>query len=250
MATWHCYCDESCTSKPHRYMAMGAVLVRHDQCEPICESIRAWRSAHNMAAELKWQKISQQKLLSYLTYLHARLGEIKAGAFNFAALILDNHKLDHKAFNDGSAIIGQGKFLYQLILHRLIPLMGDGDRVCIFPDAMRDSGDYGELQGALNNGIALKYGRRRNMACKVQPICSKTSEFVQLNDLLLGAVGFHANSKQHVPSSRSAKRNFAAYMAHSLDTADLGLDTPPGQHDFQVWRFLLSDSAKKRHHAS
>lgn len=245
MADWHCYCDETCTERPDRYMALGGVLVPIEMCREIKPEILAWRQAQGMLSELKWQKVSRKKLAYYLDFVHSRLHDIEQRRLSFGALILDRHKLDYRGYSDGCDITGQSKFYYQLILHRFVPLMDEGDRLFVFPDEKRGKGGFAELQSALNNGIMRKYGRRRNTVALVKPICSKTTELGQVNDLFLGAVGYHANNKQRDLASGSHKRLLAAYIAHVLNLPELSKDTALEMKGFQVWRFALSERKKR-----
>jgi hypothetical protein len=245
MADWHCYCDETCTDKPHRYMAIGGVMIRVDEARRIRDDNHAWRRTHDMMSELKWQKVSKRKIAEYLYFAHKRLNDVKAKRFAFGALVLDRHKLDHAGYNRGEEITGQSKFLYQLILNRFIPLMSEGDKLAIFPDERRGHGDFGQLQGCLNSAIARKYRRQRNVVSKVMQICSKSTEVGQVNDLILGAVGFHANRKQQSSGTAHHKKVMAEYMAHLMGLPDLSTDTPFRMQWFHIWNFMLGERVKK-----
>jgi hypothetical protein len=242
---WHCYCDESSIGKPNRYMVVGGLLVRADAAERISGIIKQWREIANMKAELKWKKVSDLKLPEYSAFVSDRIDEIRSGHLAFSALVIDRHQLDHATYNAGDEDIGQSKFFYQMVLRKFVPLMGDRDRLCIFPDVKRDARDFSELQGMLNKGIHTEHEYQRATISKVQPICSKKTNFGQANDLLLGAVGFHANMRQFIPSTRAAKTQLAEHIANSMGLRSLSAGTSRLSTRFSIWRFMLRPRMKK-----
>lgn len=228
-------------------MAIGGILVPVVEARRIALGIGSWRIANGMPSELKWIRVSDGKHAQYEEFIRHRLQEIVRRRVAFGSLIIDIRDIDRRR-NDGCDVLGQSKYIYQLLLHRLIPLMDEGDRLFIFPDDKNPksgSTGYGELQAALNNGISRKYYRPRNVIAQVKPICSKSTNFGQVNDLLLGAVGFHANSKQLVTSTRTAKKKIAELIAQTMGLATLAEESKFTERRFQIWRLQFNQPNEK-----
>lgn len=227
---WHCYCDESCIGKPHKFMAVGGLLVRWNDSDQIRSEILKWRADRGMRREMKWSAVDAVSYDRYCQFIAARFGNIISCQLAFCALTIDRKQLNHRAYNDGSEDVGISKFYYQMILHRFVPLMGVGSTLYIFPDKKNEKFDYNELQSSLN---------RRVKVAKVQPICSKKTNFGQLNDILLGAVAFRWNDKHLDPDVTEPKIKLAEYIASLVGLPSLATETPPYPTQFGIWNFRL-----------
>jgi len=245
MEMWQCYCDESYTAAPHRYMVIGGMLIRKCDAMRIGDDFSECRARSNMLAELKWQKVSNAKFKEYVEIVDICLKEIAAQRLAFCAVILDRHKIDHRTHNSGCEVTGISKFYYQMILNRFVRLMDDGDRLCIFPDKHPGRGSFSGLQGSLNKSILKRYGKQRNVVTQVTPICSKSSNIAQANDIFAGAVGFHANARHKDPSSRMAKKFLSYGIGKAVRHCELSSSTPIRRQWFGVWRFALQELNKK-----
>jgi hypothetical protein len=244
-AVWHCFCDETCTAKPNRYFAVGATMVRGDLSPSFHDAIDRWRDTAKMRAELKWAKIKRQKYAQYSDFIARSVGALNKRRISFAALVGDRHLLDHRTYSDGSEEVGYNKMFYQLILHRLLKHMQPLDRLIVYADRKHTESAYHELKSALNNGIRKKFNRQRYEVVDVQGVCSKQYNLVQVNDLFLGAVGFHANEKHTTGTPSPTKMLLAGEIAEGVGLASLSEPTPFHVTKFQIWRFQLRQRIQK-----
>ena len=243
MTHWHSYCDETCISKPNDYMAIGGLFCPKSFAKSFAADIASWRAKNGMSRELKWTGIGESSLARYQDLGAQVVGHIRGGRLFFAAIILERKKLNHRLYNGGCDVVGQSKFLCQMGLHQFLPCMWYGDTMTIFPDQKRGkaySSGYGELKGALNSSILKKYHDYRVRVTDVCPICSKSSQLAQMNDILLGAVGCHANGRHLQGDGDSPKSRYSNWLARQLGFTSLADQTCCSEKQFQVWRFRLS----------
>ena len=237
----HIYCDES-RQTAHRYMVLGGLILHADEAPVVASSIGAFRNEWMMSAELKWTKVSKGKIDAYKGYvdLFAKLNA--ADKVHYHAMILDTHQFDHNKFNKGNKEIGFYKFYYQLLLHsfgRRYCRKNEDDRFLVFLDHRQTSYKLGTLKNTLNHGIKKKYGVDHQPWRNVEPRDSKKVEFLQMVDILTGAIGFVKNGYAERPDSSPAKKDLAAHIGSRMRHPILGNNTSWGRNCFTVWNFKL-----------
>ncbi len=155
---------------------------------------------------------------------------------------LDNHLVDHKKFSKGDKELGFYKFYYQLLLNcfgRTYGLTGDNPRFIVHLDRRNSSYSLGALKVILNRGMRKKFKVTSDPFRSIEPHDSKQVDLIQLNDLLIGAIGFQKNGYDLVAGTRQAKIALADYIAQEAGLADLRSDTPFRQVRFKIWNFRL-----------
>jgi hypothetical protein len=163
--------------------------------------------------------------------------ELRSRQIAFCAIVVERKEWNNREYNNNSEDDGLSKLFYQFILHRLIPLMPQGDNLLVFPDKKNERYNFGSLQSSLRGGMIKKFGAPRVSIPMIRPVCSKTTILGQVNDVLLGAIGFHANEKQFKPEVGPAKIALAAHLASLLNLPTLATATPPHPTQFGIWRF-------------
>lgn len=237
----HIYCDES-RQTAHRYMVLGGLIVPADEEPVVASRIGAFRNEWRMSAELKWTKVSRGKIDAYKAYVDL-FAELNAeDRVHFHAMILDTHQFDHNKFNKGDKEIGFYKFYYQLLLHsfgRRYCRKNEGDRFLVFLDHRQTSYKLGTLKSTLNHGIKKKYGADHQPWRNVEPRDSKKVEFLQVVDILTGAIGFVKNGYAERSDSSPAKLDLIDHISSRVSHPILGNNTSWGQNRFTVWNFQL-----------
>jgi hypothetical protein len=219
-------------------MAVGGILVRVDNAKRISTEIHDWRRETRIHREIKWEQVDKCTYDRYRNFVDLRLREIKSCQTAFCAVVVERGVWNNREYNDNCEDEGLSKLFYQFILHRFIPLMVQGDQLLIFPDKKNEKYNFGKLQSSLRGGMILKFGAPRVSIPLVRPICSKTTIFGQVNDVLLGAVGFHANEKQFQVGIGPFKIAMAEHIASLVALPTLATATPPLPTQFGIWRFM------------
>lgn len=236
--TLHIYCDESYSDKGHAYMVMAGLIAAASDAAQYRKEIMAWRDERNMHSEMKWTKVSRNKIVEYTDYATFALEKIKRGGLKFFAIVLEKRFIDYRKHHDGDEELGFYKFLYQLLYHGFCKRLKLGDKVFIFVDERNTRYEFNGLQRALNHNLCRE-GLFENPVKQVTPINSKASELMQMNDVLMGACGFHWNGRHELPGTDPAKTTLAAHIAASLKTPTLAAPISCCMGRFGIWKFRL-----------
>src|SRR5687768_6106607 len=93
------YCDESCLAE--RFMALSAIIIPASNLAKFNASMAEFRSEQNMHSELKWSKISNQKVSEYRRFIDYFFDLNTTRKAHFHSLIIDTHQPKHRVFNEG-----------------------------------------------------------------------------------------------------------------------------------------------------
>ena len=119
---YHIYCDESRQSKD-RFMVLGGIIIPSGNIDAFNETMEKFRNENNMRAELKWSKVSNQKLSEYKVFVDYFFALNNTDKLHFHCIIIDNHQVNHKRFSKGDKELGFTNFItgcFYTVLARLI----------------------------------------------------------------------------------------------------------------------------------
>lgn len=163
---------------------------------------------------------------------------------HFHALVIDTHLVNHRKFSKGDKELGFYKFYYQLLLNcfgrHYCPTVEE-DLFRVYLDYRKTHYPLKEFKDILNNGMAKEFQNHGRPFRKVEPLNSKAHDFMQINDILIGAIGYQKNGCDKVAGCSPAKVELAAHIRALADIRDLGRNTRFGVQRFKVWNFRLRD---------
>ena len=231
----HIYCDES-RQTADRYMVIGGVIARREDELLFNQAMTLYRRGQNMGAELKWTKVSDQKLVEYRALVDLFFSLNRAIAFK--AIIIDTQEIDHRTHNRNDAELGFYKLMYQFLLHSFGVELRQHDRCLVFLD-QRTTRNYklSTLCAILNNGLRKKYGLSQQPVRNIQPTDSKQSDLIQVADVLMGAIGYEMNGAHTRTGAKRAKVLLAEYIAQKAGLLNLQQPTPRSNRHFSIWHF-------------
>lgn len=155
---------------------------------------------------------------------------------------LSTIKVNHKRFSKGNKELGFYKFYYQLLLHsfgKRYYHKGEDSRFIVNLDYRNTTYSLNTLKIVLNRGMKKKFSITSEPFVAIEARNSKESELIQINDIILGAIGFQKNGYHLLAHARQAKKNIAAYIAHEAGFNDLCKNSPRGSNRFKIWNFQL-----------
>ena len=216
-------------------MLVGATVVRRVYVESLYRAIHDFRIANGMFAELKWSKVSNQKIEAYKGLVDLYFSFLRRGGITFHVTTFDNHAWDHTRFNDGDPDLGISKLYYQMLLHQVVGRYGDLASLYICLDRRLSSTPLDKLHRILNAGAEkdykLSFGPVRVLTAKD----SKKDDILQINDVILGAVASYKNQRHLSEGARKAKVELAEYVLNRSGLTSYNKDSPPAKADFQIW---------------
>jgi len=243
-AIYHIYCDESCTEKGHSHMVFGGVMARTDTAQEFRNTISQWRDSCHMRGEMKWTKITRNKYQRYLEFTNHSLECVKNKAIMFRSVVFEHKQIDYRTHHKGNKNRGYCVLTYEFLFNAFAPFLNKEDRVIIFPDEKLSSLSLSHLRDVLNTAIRAKRQWSHDPIRKIQPVDSTCSELMQMNDILMGAVGHHNNNRHLVPGTRPEKIAMAQHIAEQMGLDHLSVSTPREMTHFNVWQFQFGKKKK------
>jgi len=205
-ATYNVYCDESCHLEKDRQTAMvlGALWCPLAKVKVIARTIHDLKTKHGMgqAFEAKWTKVSPAKIQMYADLIDYFFDE---SDLHFRALIIpDKTLLRHDEFEQD-----HDTWYYKMYFDMLKVILDPRDHYRIYVDIKdtRSGKKVEKLQEVLCNNL---YDFSREIIERVQIVCSRQIELLQLADILIGAV----SSANRGSCASEAKKLLISKMAH------------------------------------
>jgi hypothetical protein len=224
-------------------MALGGIIIPAPQINKVVETMGNYRQQYNMHSELKWSKVKRQKIEQYKKFVEYFFALCNTDKAHFKSLIIDNHKVDHKKYNDGDKEKGFYKFYYQLLFNcfgrKYYNRNEDNVKFIVHPDERTTSYSLDELKEILNRGMSKYFGKQIRPFVAIEPKESHKSEITQINDILLGAIGFQKNGYNLVAGSAQGKIELAEFIATCAGLNTLTETTKYGWERFSIWNFQL-----------
>lgn len=228
------FADESCISND-RFTVVGGVCVRSAAIPILHQNIQAFRDAHNMHSELKWSKVSNQKENEYRNLIELFFTLNNTNMVHFHCIIFDSHQANHGKYNNGDEDIGLSKLYYQLILHRFSKYYPHAGGMCVCLDRRNSSTSLNDLRDMLNAGISKTHGISGNPIKQVVSQDSHKDDILQLNDVILGAVGAARNGKHNLVTGKTSKRELTKMVLDKSGLITFEQDSARGVNRFSVW---------------
>lgn len=232
------YADESCKDN-HHFLVLGATIVPTERAGRIRQIIQEERHAERLLREIKWGKSSRCVLPKYKRMVELYFDLLRRGDLCFHALILDAHKFNHRKYNNGCSETGYNKFLYQLLLG-VAGKLPDASPYYVYLDSRTVKHSLDDLRRILNCGARRKTGSD-NVFRRVQFRDSKVCDIIQLNDLIIGAIGAVANGHGERPDASPVRKELSSYITKLAGVRSLAEDTPYRESRFKIWNFKLRE---------
>jgi hypothetical protein len=204
MKTFNLYCDESChiSNPEHPYLLLGYIGVPYNQLELHKREIKELKEKHHFYSEIKWSKVSHSKYAFY----QELISYFFASDLFFRAIIVDKKKIKNEIFQQDDHTFYY-KMYYQLIHHK-IDMTANYNIYFDVKDALSKT-KIRTLREILN----VQYGVFRN----IQSIPSHQSIFIQLTDLILGAISYKLRNLKQVKTKLDIIKKIEKECGHPLD---------------------------------
>lgn len=238
MPAYEIFLDESCKDD-HRYLMIGGIIVESKDMEVLNNTILELKTQKGCVDELKWVKTNDYRYKSYCQIVDKFFELNNSALFCFHSLTIDQHKVNHSKYNDGSPEIGFSKFIYQLLVNKFGRIYGGNGIFRVHLDERTTTSSLDLFKDILNNGIAKRYGLIHRPFRRVQFRKSKKTPILQFNDIVLGAIAIRRNEHQLIPGYRKSKIDLSQRVLEHAEIKDITNDTPIQQRKFSIWNLGL-----------
>lgn len=206
MKTFNYYCDESCHIPGDKmpYMMLGYLCVPYNQLKRHRERIKAIKEKHHYYGEIKWSKVSASQFEFYQDLIDYFFDSDLV----FRAIVIKKEQIANHAYNQDFDTF-YFKMYYQLIYHKIDVL----NTYNIYLD-IKDTLSASKVS-RLREILQTKLGVIRNL----QNIHSKESIFMQITDLLMGAINYHLRGMNKVKAKADLVHRIQKNSSHTLTTS-------------------------------
>lgn len=242
------FCDESCLSG-HRYFVIGAVYafpkVPGDAVKVVADTeqqLADIKAEYSLNDQLKWTHVPSpgQYRDGYEAILQ---GFLQFGKWYYRCMVIDTSRypLKHRIFTANDALIGYLKFYCVFIADGLMkPYADHFFDIRIDRYAFREGNDSSDLERTAE----LRFLKKAQVGsatyvdyCSVRAVEAKNYNFIQLADLLTGAVAFVWNGGMQKTSARARAKQYFVNLIQEELSIDIGKPTKPWVQGFNIWKF-------------
>lgn len=221
-------------------MVIGAVVTNGNSTVEILRALVQVREKHALRNEIKWTRVSNNKFDAYKDFIDLFFDLKDQNRIHFHSIIVNMHKVNNRKFNEGDREIFMRKMTYQLLIKIGRHYQSEAN-LNVYLDHRETKHPISNLQNVLNAGIARRWAVGGRPFKRVVYRDSKTSDLIQLNDILIGAVAHRKNRRYEEPGASQAKVNLAQHIISRLNIRDLCDDTPARERRFTIWNIKLQD---------
>ena len=199
------FADESVVKGELFSHFFGGCIVPVSKYSEISQRLVQKKDELGLGKELKWQRVTAQRLDSYIAMVTAFFDELRADNLRVRIMFQDNETLprrSHGADRDEPYY----KLYYQFLKHafgfQFMSEMPDGTRLRLFLDQLPHTAEKAaQFKGyiaALPNNAKLRPKKLKLDQSHITEIDSKEYVLLQCVDIVLGAMAFRFNEKHLV----------------------------------------------------
>lgn len=218
-----------------RYTVVGGLAMHKNTLVSAYSTLKEYRRKHNMTAELKWQRVSNQKLDEYKALVDYFFAMNSSNYMHFHSIVFDSHQWNHRKYNEGDQDIGLSKLYYQLMLHKFVKIYAKKGELFIRVDHRNSQTPLEDIRRMLNATAARDHGITTSPVKQLVACDLKACDLLQLNDVILGAVCAARNGRHLIEGGRLAKRAIAQHVLDQSGLETFERDSPHGLKRFTVW---------------
>lgn len=233
------FCDESGIST-ERYLVVGGLAMRRETIPALQARIARFRQHHNMSKELKWTRISNQKLDAYLGFAGIFEEFFDSGLCQFHCLIFDSHQRRRQSRANNDRDMNLSKLYFDLLLHKFGKTYGVDATLFVRMDHRNSSTSLEELRRNLNSALARDHQISSKPFKHIQSEDSMLCDILQLNDVVLGAVCAARNGRHLEEQGRESKKILARLILGKSGLVSFERDTGDSARHFTVWHLAES----------
>ena len=230
------YCDESRQdllagkdniSNNNMFVCLGGIMIEASSRNRIKASINQIKQQYGIHNEIKWTTVSPSKLQFYFDLIDVFFD---AQELSFRTVVIDASKVNNFMYNKNDQELGYYKFYYQLLYHWI----NKDNKYRVYTDQKtnRDKMRLKELKRIVNLGFN---------GCEpiqsIQAIDSYESVILQIQNILMGAVGYKYNYRHNGKSA--AKEDVVRKIEERLHKSIC--PTGPFERKFNIFEICLRE---------
>lgn len=230
------YIDESCHLENDHLplMCIGYTKIDAENYDQYKEEIKAIKRKHHSPKEIKWNKVSFSRLDMYkdlIDYFFEKDIQFRA------ILVKNKSQLNHEKYNRGDHNSFYYKLVFLLLRNPWVNYNKDAFKVILDIKDTRGKERLLNLDKRLNE----EYNKRfliKSPFYFFQHIRSEENEFLQLTDLIIGAITYKARKEHKKNNTSKVKVEIINYLEQKSGYV-LHDGTDPLEEKFNIFDFQI-----------
>jgi hypothetical protein len=224
------FCDESrhIERDKFRYMVLGGIWCERQFRREISRMIEDMKKASDFAGELKWTKVTPQKITLFKNIIQLFFTN---NNLSFRCIVVDKTVLKHELYNPKG---GHEEFYYKMYYYMLNKKICPPNTYRIFLDykGKDNAKKVAELQDIIGHTY---YDFANQIVILMQSVISNQHPILQLTDVLIGAVGYIWNDLK----TSDAKLEICELIRKMSGMTTLKMTTSYSENKFEIFKINL-----------
>lgn len=230
---YNIYCDESSVDNPKsKFMVIGSLYVERNKAVEIKNKLKEIRKEYHINGELKWTKTSSRVQLFYKA-LFDYIFSLPESSLSYRCIVINKENIDYKKYHQQDKDLAFYKFYYYLFKNKL----SMDNEYYIFVD-FKPSIDKNAVRRL---GEFLSFTKSIGKIKHIQAYPSNDNIFIQVSDILTGAVSF---AKNKIGTSQN-KKKLSEIIASSVKKDNLDFCSVSCNHDEKFNIFCIMPKEKE-----
>jgi hypothetical protein len=243
-------CDESSTAGKH--LVIGAITVPRRNHVPLVNDLNRFKRSlgFRTEGEIKWGKVSRFYSERYEKISSWFFEQIRATSLTFRAHVINVASPDYRKYGSGNLERAFYKAYFHVLFRSVVRLAleEDGSNILVLMDDKRNRYRFqlSRMKRSLNSNLE-RHLKVRNLVANVEPRPSsgpKAEPFIQIVDLLIGAIAYRRNFLAMAGNCCPAKVEMVSKL-EALAGAGFHLDTI-ARAPFNIFTFDVAHAMERK----
>jgi hypothetical protein len=241
---YHIFADETCQTK-HDWMALGTTGVSDEHLRHVRAMFLAWKQRMGLHGEIKWEYTDKKNIDRYKTMVTLYFNLLRKDILQFHAMTIPAADFDYKALGNDVPEAGYNRCFHYLLLWKYCGWPMVDRKYFVLFDKRTSLVPWRPFRLAVCRAAAKRYGMDHWPFRRVEYEDSKLDIVLQVNDLILGAIGFWWNEKhKRLPTSISPKGDLARHVKN--ESGHRSLFVNPHHGPFTIWEMKFAERGSAR----
>lgn len=235
---YHIFADETCHEEAgkekHEWMALGATSVSDEHLAHVRAMFKAWKKRRGLKGEIKWTRTDDSNVERYMLLTTAYINLLNLGILQFNSMVIPKVAFEDPYWDEEVPEIAYNRCFHHLLLHKYCERPIAARKYFVLFDERTSKVPWEPFRLSICRAAHRRAGMDHWPFRRMGYEKSKLEIMLQMNDLILGALGFCQNKKHtRAPTATSPKADLARHIRKTLD---FSLTKPPfHSKKYTVW---------------
>lgn len=236
---YHVFGDETCQTN-HAWMALGTTAVSNEHLDQVRAEFLFRKKRMGLQGEIKWEYTCDKNVERYKKMVTAYFDLLRKDILQFHSMVIPAENFDFRAYGNDVPEAAHNRLFHHLLIWKYCSRLLRDRKYFVRFDKRTSKVPWEPYRLHANRAAARRYGMHHWPFRVLAYADSKEEIMLQVNDLVLGAIGFWRNKKHiTIPTSTSPKCDLARHVKN--ETGLNSLFDNPRSHRFTMWKVTFAE---------